>query len=196
LKIQNISIFCGAHEGNNPIYAEEAKNIAEVIAKKGINVVFGGGNVGLMKVISNTALDNGVDALGISLKSLYELELVNPRLKEVIVAETLLDRKDVFMDRSDAFIVLPGGVGSLDELAEVMASNQLGIINKPIGILNTAGYYDHLIAWMKKGVSEGFISDANFNELIITDSCEELVERIINEQRPADNDWTNRLGLD
>ncbi|MDB4059414.1 TIGR00730 family Rossman fold protein [Gammaproteobacteria bacterium] len=196
MKIQNISIFCGAHEGNNPIYAEEAKNIAEVIAKKGINVVFGGGNVGLMKVISNTALDNGVDALGISLKSLYELELVNPRLKEVIVAETLLDRKDVFMDRSDAFIVLPGGVGSLDELAEVMASNQLGIINKPIGILNTAGYYDHLIAWMKKGVSEGFISDANFNELIITDSCEELVERIINEQRPADNDWTNRLGLD
>ena len=196
MKIQNISIFCGAHEGNNPIYAEEAKNIAEVIAKKGINVVFGGGNVGLMKVISNTALDNGVDALGISLKSLYELELVNPRLKEVIVAETLLDRKDVFMDRSDAFIVLPGGVGSLDELAEVMASNQLGIINKPIGILNTAGYYDHLIAWMKKGVSEGFISDANFNELIIADSCEELVERIINEQRPADNDWTNRLGLD
>ena len=196
MKIQNISIFCGAHEGNNPIYAEEAKNIAEVIAKKGINVVFGGGNVGLMKVSSNTALDNGVDALGISLKSLYELELVNPRLKEVIVAETLLDRKDVFMDRSDAFIVLPGGVGSLDELAEVMASNQLGIINKPIGILNTAGYYDHLIAWMKKGVSEGFISDANFNELIITDSCEELVERIINEQRPADNDWTNRLGLD
>ena len=196
MKIQNISIFCGAHEGNNPIYAEEAKNIAEVIAKKGINVVFGGGNVGLMKVISNTALDNGVDALGISLKSLYELELVNPRLKEVIVAETLLDRKDVFMDRSDAFIVLPGGVGSLDELAEVMASNQLGIINKPIGILNTAGYYDHWIAWMKKGVSEGFISDANFNELIITDSCEELVERIINEQRPADNDWTNRLGLD
>ena len=196
MKIQNISIFCGAHEGNNPIYAEEAKNIAEVIAKKGINVVFGGGNVGLMKVISNTALDNGVDALGISLKSLYELELVNPRLKEVIVAETLLDRKDVFMDRSDAFIVLPGGVGSLDELAEVMASNQLGIINKPIGILNTAGYYDHLIAWMKKGVSEGFISDANFNELIITDSCEELVEKIINEQRPADDDWTNRLGLD
>ena len=121
MKIQNISIFCGAHEGNNPIYAEEAKNIAEVIAKKGINVVFGGGNVGLMKVISNTALDNGVDALGISLKSLYELELVNPRLKEVIVAETLLDRKDVFMDRSDAFIVLPGGVGSLDELAEVLS---------------------------------------------------------------------------
>ena len=195
MKIENISIFCGAHEGNNPIYAQEAKNIAEIIARKGINVVFGGGDVGLMKIVSDTALDNGVKALGISLRSLYELELSNPRLDEVIVAETLLDRKDVFMQRSDAFIVLPGGVGSLDELAEVMASNQLGIINKPIGILNTAGYYDHLIAWMHKAVDEGFISDANFNELIITDSCEDLVERIVNEVRPDDSDWTNRLGL-
>ena len=195
MKIQNISVFCGAHEGNNPIYAEEAKNIAEIIAKKGINVVFGGGNVGLMKIVSNTALDNGVKALGISLRSLYELELVNPRLDEVVVAETLLDRKDVFMDRSDAFIVLAGGVGSLDELAEVMASNQLGIINKPIGILNTAGYYDHLLAWMQKAVEEGFISKANFDELIISDSCEDLIERIVNEERPADEDWTNRLGL-
>jgi uncharacterized protein (TIGR00730 family) len=195
LKIENISIFCGAHEGNNPIYAQEAKNIAEIIAKKGINVVFGGGDVGLMKIVSDTALDNGVKVLGISLRSLYELELSNPRLDEVIVAETLLDRKDVFMQRSDAFIVLPGGVGSLDELAEVMASNQLGIINKPIGILNTAGYYDHLIAWMNKAVAEGFISDANFDELIITDSCEDLVERIVSEVRPDDSDWTNRLGL-
>jgi hypothetical protein len=195
LKIENISIFCGAHEGNNPIYAQEAKNIAEIIAKKGINVVFGGGDVGLMKIVSDTALDNGVKVLGISLRSLYELELVNPKLDEVIVAETLLDRKDVFMQRSDAFIVLPGGVGSLDELAEVMASNQLGIINKPIGILNTAGYYDHLIAWMNKAVAEGFISDANFDELIITDSCEDLVERIVSEVRPDDSDWTNRLGL-
>ena len=195
MKIENISIFCGAHEGNNPIYAQEAKNIAEIIAKKGINVVFGGGDVGLMKIVSDAALDNGVKALGISLRSLYELELSNPRLDEVIVAETLLDRKDVFMQRSDAFIVLPGGVGSLDELAEVMASNQLGIINKPIGILNTAGYYDHLIAWMNKAVAEGFISDANFDELIITDSCEGLIERIVSEVRPDDSDWTNRLGL-
>ena len=193
--MKNISIFCGAHKGKNPVYAEEAKNIAEIIAKKGINVVFGGGNVGLMKIVSDAALDNGVNAIGISLRSLFELEMVNPRLDEIVVAESLLDRKDVFMNRSDAFIVLPGGVGSLDELAEVMASNQLGIINKPVGILNTDGYYDHLIAWMKQAVDEGFISKANFDELIITDSCEELVEKIVTEKRPSDDDWTNRLGL-
>jgi len=195
MSIKNISVFCGAHLGNNPIYASEAKKVAEVIVKKGMNVVFGGGDVGLMGVVSHTAIDNGGEVLGISLQSLYELELTNPRIQEVVVAKTLLERKDIFMQRSDAFIVLPGGVGSLDELAEVMCSNQLGIINKPIGILNTNGYYDHLLAWMKKAVEEGFVSDANFNELIVSDSCADLIERVASEKRPADDDWTNRLGL-
>ena len=193
--MKNISIFCGAHEGNNPKYAEEAKKVAESIAKKGINVVFGGGNVGLMKIISDTALDNGVEVLGISLKSLHALELANPRLKEIVVTDTLLDRKDEFMSRSDAFIVLPGGVGSLDELAEIMASNQLGIINKPVGILNTEGYYDHLLSWFNKAVDEGFISPANLKELLVSDSPQELVEMVVNHTRPSDDDWTNRLGL-
>ena len=193
--MKNISVFCGAHLGNNPIYAQEAKKMAELMAKKGINVVFGGGEVGLMGVVSNTAMDNGADAIAISLKSLVDLELVNPRVKEVIVTNTLLDRKDEFMERSDAFIVLPGGVGSLDELAEIMASNQLGLINKPVALLNTAGYYDHLIAWMEKAVEEGFISQANFSDLIISDSCEDLLEKVINNKRPSDDDWTNRIGL-
>ena len=195
MSIKNISVFCGAHLGNNPIYASEAKKVAEVIVEKGMYVVFGGGDVGLMGVVSHTAIDNGGEVLGISLQSLYELELTNPRIQEVVVAKTLLERKDIFMQRSDAFIVLPGGVGSLDELAEVMCSNQLGIINKPIGILNTNGYYDHLLAWMKKAVEEGFVSDANFNELIVSDSCADLIERVASEKRPADDDWTNRLGL-
>ena len=193
--MKNISIFCGAHEGKNPIYAQSAKIISEAIAKKGINVVFGGGNVGLMKIISDTALDNGVEVLGISLKSLHALELANPRLNEIVVTDTLLDRKDEFMSRSDAFIVLPGGVGSLDELAEIMASNQLGIINKPVGILNTEGYYDHLLKWFDKAVEEGFISSANLKELLVSDNPEELVELIVNHKRPSDDNWTKRLGL-
>lgn len=193
--MKNISIFCGAHEGKNPKYAQSAKIISEAIAKKGINVVFGGGNVGLMKIISDTALDNGVEVLGISLKSLHALELANPRLNEIVVTDTLLDRKDEFMSRSDAFIVLPGGVGSLDELAEIMASNQLGIINKPVGILNTEGYYDHLLKWFDKAVEEGFISSANLKELIVSDNPEELVDLVVNHERPSDDNWTKRLGL-
>ena len=193
--MKNISIFCGAHEGKNPKYAQSAKIISEAIAKKGINVVFGGGNVGLMKIISDTALDNGVEVLGISLKSLHALELANPRLNEIVVTDTLLDRKDEFMSRSDAFIVLPGGVGSLDELAEIMASNQLGIINKPVGILNTEGYYDYLLKWFDKAVEEGFISSANLKELLVSDNPEELVELVVNHKRPSDDNWTKRLGL-
>ena len=193
--MKNISVFCGAHEGNNPRYAEDAKKIGEILAVKGINVVFGGGNVGLMKIVSDAALDNGVDAIGIGLESLHNLELVNPRLKNQIITKTLLDRKDEFMRRSDAFIVLPGGVGSLDELAEIMANNQLGLINKPVGLLNTEGYYDHLLAWMKKAVEEDFITQANFNDLIVSSSCEDLVNLIIENQRPDNDDWTKRLGL-
>ena len=93
------------------------------------------------------------------------------------------------MKRSDAFLVLPGGVGSLDELAEILASNQLGIINKPVGLLNTDGYYDHLIAWFEKAVGEGFITQANLDELIITDNCEEMVERILEEKSESSKDW-------
>ena len=193
--MKNISVFCGAHEGNNPRYAEDAKKIGEILAAKGINVVFGGGNVGLMKIVSDAALDNGVDAIGIGLESLHNLELVNPRLKNQIITKTLLDRKGEFMKRSDAFIVLPGGVGSLDELAEIMANNQLGLINKPVGLLNTEGYYDHLLAWMKKAVEENFITEANFNDLIVSSSCEDLVNLIIENQRPDNDDWTKRLGL-
>ena len=193
--MKNISVFCGAHEGNNPRYAEDAKKIGEILAAKGINVVFGGGNVGLMKIVSDAALDNGVDAIGIGLESLHNLELVNPRLKNQVITKTLLDRKDEFMKRSDAFIVLPGGVGSLDELAEIMANNQLGLINKPVGLLNTEGYYDHLLAWMKKAVEEDFITEANFNDLIVSSSCEDLVNLIIENQRPDNDDWTKRLGL-
>ena len=193
--MKNISVFCGAHEGNNPRYAQDAKVIGELLASKGINIVFGGGNVGLMKIVSDAALDNGVKATGIGLESLHKLELVNPRIENPIITKTLLDRKDEFMKRSDAFIVLPGGVGSLDELAEIMANNQLGLINKPVGLLNTEGYYDHLIAWMQNAVKEGFISEANFNDLIISDSCEDLVDKILKNNRPDDNDWTKRLGL-
>ncbi len=193
--MKNISIFCGAHKGRNPEYAKAAESIAKAIAKKGINIVFGGGNVGLMKIISDTAIDNGVEVLGISLKSLHALELVNPRVDEIVVSDTLLDRKDEFMSRSDAFIVLPGGVGSLDELVEIMASNQLGIINKPVGILNTEGYYDHLLNWFNKAVDEGFISSKNLDELLVADSPDELIDMITNHQKPSDENWTERLGL-
>ena len=185
--VKNISIFCGAHEGTNPNYALEAKKITALLSKKGVDVVFGGGNVGIMKIISDEAKDNNSKVTGITMESLHNLELTNPRIDDLVVTHSLLERKDEFMKRSDAFLVLPGGVGSLDELAEILASNQLGIINKPVGLLNTDGYYDHLIAWFEKAVNEGFITQANLDELIITDNCEEMVER--EEKSESSKDW-------
>ena len=193
--VKNISIFCGAHEGINPNYALEAKKITALLSKKGVDVVFGGGNVGIMKIISDEAKDNNSKVTGITMESLHNLELTNPRIDDLVVTHSLLERKDEFMKRSDAFLVLPGGVGSLDELAEILASNQLGIINKPVGLLNTDGYYDHLIAWFEKAVDEGFITQANLDELIITDNCEEMVERILEEKTESSKDWKGRLGL-
>ena len=193
--MKNISIFCGAHVGKNPEYASAAKSIAKSIAKKGINIVFGGGNVGIMKIISDEAKNNNSKVTGITMESLHNLELTNPIIDDLVVTHSLLERKDEFMKRSDAFLVLPGGVGSLDELAEILASNQLGIINKPVGLLNTDGYYDHLIAWFKKAVNEGFITQENLDELIISDNCEEMVERILEEKSESSKDWKGRLGL-
>ncbi len=195
MNIKSISIFCGAHEGKNVKYRQDAKKLIKKISNKKINIVFGGGDVGLMKVISDTALDAGSEVLGITLKSLSELELVNPRINKLLVSNDLLDRKDKFMKNSDAFIVLPGGVGSMDELFEIMASNQLGIINKPLGILNTDGYYNHLISWLKKAVEEGFISKKNLNELIIEDDPEKLLNKVLMKKVSENNDWKDRLGL-
>ena len=104
------------------------------MAERGLEVIFGGGNVGLMKVVADTAIDNGGKATGITLKSLHEFELTNPNINETIITHSLFERKEKFLDMSDAFIVLPGGVGSMDELLEVMVSNQLG------GLINLLAY--------------------------------------------------------
>ena len=194
--MKNISIFCGAHRGKNPQYTEAAKTVAECIAKKGINFVFGGGNVGLMKVISDTALDYGVEVLGISLKSLHSLELANPRLKKIHIADTLLDRKEQFMSRSDAFIVLPGGVGSMDELLEVMVSNQLGGINKPVGLLNTNGYYNGFLDWLQRSVDDEFVSEENQRQIHVSENPKELLEMILSAKMPSSDTWIERLNVD
>tara|TARA_B100000242_G_C43008286_1_gene468705 strand:- start:202 stop:792 length:591 start_codon:yes stop_codon:yes gene_type:complete len=194
-KIKSISIFCGAHTGKNPNFEKSAKIFTKIIAENNIDVVFGGGSVGLMNIISNVALEEGVKVTGILLKSLSDLELVNPNIHEKIETNSLLERKDEFMKRSDAFVVLPGGVGSMDELFEILANNQLGIINKPIGILNTDGYYNNLIAWFEKAIFEGFVSKKNFNEIIISDDPQKLVDMMLAYERPDADSWKDRLGL-
>ncbi len=179
MKIKSIAIFCGAHLGNDPIYEEKAKEISQLIASKGINVVFGGGDVGLMKVVADTAIEFGGEVTGITLSSLDSFELTNPRITKTIITKDLFERKQEFFNHSDAFIVLPGGVGSLDELTEVLVSNQLGIINKPVGILNTNNYYDSFFKWYDHSVKSGFVSEANYSQLIVDTNPDKLLNRVL-----------------
>ncbi len=195
MKIKSIAVFCGAHLGNDPIYEEKAKEISQLIASKGINVVFGGGDVGLMKVVADTAIESGGEVTGITLSSLDSFELTNPRITKTIITKDLFERKQEFFNQSDAFIVLPGGVGSLDELTEVLVSNQLGIINKPVGILNTNNYYDSFFKWYDHSVKSGFVSEANYSQLIVDTNPDKLLNRVLAAKMPEDDSWLERLNV-
>ena len=196
MTIKKISVFCGAHLGKSPEYKIAAEQIGKLMAEKNLEVIFGGGNVGLMKVVADTAIENGGKVTGITLKSLHEFELTNPIINETIITNSLFERKEKFLDMSDAFIVLPGGVGSMDELLEVMVSNQLGGINKPVGLLNIDGYYDGFLEWLQRSVDDEFVSIENQKQVLVSNNAEELLEIILSAQMPSSDTWIDRLNVD
>ena len=196
MTIKKISVFCGAHLGKSPEYKIAAEQIGKLMAEKNLEVIFGGGNVGLMKVVADTAIENGGKVTGITLRSLHEFELTNPIINETIITNSLFERKEKFLDMSDAFIVLPGGVGSMDELLEVMVSNQLGGINKPLGLLNIDGYYDGFLEWLQRSVDDEFVSIENQKQVLVSNNAEELLEIILSAQMPSSDTWIERLNVD
>ena len=196
MTIKKISVFCGAHVGKSPNYKTAAEQIGMLIAEKGLEVIFGGGNVGLMKIVADTAIKNGGTVTGITLKSLHEFELTNPNINEIIITHSLFERKEKFLGMSDAFIVLPGGVGSMDELLEVMVSNQLGGINKPVGLLNTNGYYNGFLDWLQRSVDDEFVSQENQRQIHVSENPKELLEMILSAKMPSSNTWIERLNVD
>lgn len=196
MTIKKISVFCGAHLGKSPEYKIAAEQIGKLMAEKNLEVIFGGGNVGLMKVVADTAIENGGKVTGITLRSLHEFELTNPIINETIITNSLFERKEKFLDMSDAFIVLPGGVGSMDELLEVMVSNQLGGINKPVGLLNIDGYYDGFLQWLQRSVDDEFVSIENQKQVLVSNNAKELLEIILSAQMPSSDTWIDRLNVD
>lgn len=196
MTIKKISVFCGAHLGKSPEYKIAAEQIGKLMAEKNLEVIFGGGNVGLMKVVADTAIENGGKVTGITLRSLHEFELTNPIINETIITNSLFERKEKFLDMSDAFIVLPGGVGSMDELLEVMVSNQLGGINKPVGLLNIDGYYDGFLQWLQRSVDDEFVSIENQKQVLVSNNAKELLEIILSAQMPSSDSWIDRLNVD
>jgi uncharacterized protein (TIGR00730 family) len=155
--IASVCVFCGASAGTDPRHLALARAVGTGLAERGIGVVYGGGRVGLMGAVADAALAAGGTVTGIIPRSLVDRELAHPGLTSLVVVETLHERKAEMAQRADGFIALPGGLGTLEELAEVASWGQLGLYTKPIGLLGDGGYWAALLAWLDHAVAEGFL---------------------------------------
>lgn len=159
--MRNVCVFCGSRTGNDDRFAQDAQTVGRELVARGYGIVFGGGRVGLMGIVADAALAQGGSVIGVIPRALQEREVAHQSLTQLHVVETMHERKALMARLSDAFIALPGGYGTLDELCEIVTWSQLGIHGKPIGLLNTGGYYDPLVAMIDRAVTEGFISITN-----------------------------------
>lgn len=175
---RGVAVFCGARVGSNPAFADAARTLGALLAQQGRPLVFGGGRVGLMGVIADAVLDAGGQAVGVIPRSMVERELAHHGCTELHVVETMHERKAMMAERADAFIAMPGGVGTLDEVFEAIAWNQLAIHDKPIGFLDTDGYYTHLRAFLSRAGSDELIPTTTMQRLVFDAHPASLLERL------------------
>jgi uncharacterized protein (TIGR00730 family) len=170
-----ICVFCGSKHGNKPIYAETARQVGRLLAKRGIGLVYGGGHVGLMGVLADAVLAGGGEVIGVIPQSMVEAELAHLQLTELFIVESMHARKALMAEKSDAFLALPGGVGTAEEFFEIATWRQLKLHDKPVGLLNVNGFFDPLIAWMEKAFAEGFISEKHRGLVRVAANVEEMI---------------------
>jgi len=180
--MKRICVFCGSHTGNDPAYARIAREAAEAIVAAGYGVVYGGGGIGLMKIVADAALEAGGEVIGVIPHALARSEVAHQGLTQLHVVETMHERKALMDDLSDAFVALPGGFGTMDEFCEVLSWRQLRIHDKPIGLLNVLGYYDALLALFDSMVSEGFIGPETRALFIDAATVGELLQGLFSEK--------------
>ncbi|MGC3948325.1 MAG: TIGR00730 family Rossman fold protein [Chryseolinea sp.] len=173
----NICVFCGSASGIDPVYAEAAKALGIQLAKGGHTLVYGGGNVGLMGIVADAVLEQGGKAIGVIPDFLMRREVAHLGLTTLEVVDTMHLRKQRMAELSHAFVAMPGGWGTLDELAEILTWRQLGLVTQPIGILNVKDFFSPLLAQMRKMAEEGFLKLGNLELLVIEKTPEELVGR-------------------
>lgn len=188
-KIRRVCVFCGSAPGFSPVYRQAAEEVGRLIASSGFTLVYGGGRVGLMGIVADACLEAGGQAIGIIPKALYERELGHTGLTELLVVGSMHERKALMSDKADAFLALPGGFGTLEELFEVVTWLQLGVHRKPCGILNLAGYFDPLLALCDRAVGEGFISQHDRNLLLSADEAGALMDKILSFEPPTSTKW-------
>lgn len=177
--MKKICVYCGSSDGARPEYRQAAEALGLAMLEKNIDLVYGGASVGLMGTVADTVLNGGGKVTGIIPKHLVNREISHQGLTELVVVDSMHERKSMMADLSDGFIALPGGIGTMEELFEVMTWSQLGFHKKPYGLLNVLGYYDHLNAFMQYGVNQGFIRNSTQGKLIVKDDPIDLLELFV-----------------
>lgn len=194
--MKSICVFLGANPGNTPKYAEAARNMGRVLAKRGITTVYGGSKTGLMGILAESALDAGGKVIGVIPESLYKIEIAHNNLTELHVAESMHERKALMADLSDGFIAMPGGIGTMDEIFEIFTWAQLGFHSKPCGLLNLDGYYDKLLGFLDSVVEEGFLKGVHKEKLLTGSTPDILLEAFADYEPPSGSKWVEKVEVE
>jgi uncharacterized protein (TIGR00730 family) len=173
-----ICVFCGSGTGNNPEYASNARVLGELIANSNTRLIYGGGNIGLMGIIASEVMRHGGEVTGVIPTFLYEKEVGHGGITSLEIVQSMHERKKRMADLSDFFVAIPGGWGTLEELAEILTWKQLGLIHQPVGLLNVNGFFDPLVDQFKNMVEEGFLRKSNLDMLIVADTPRKLLTSI------------------
>ncbi|MEP0729829.1 MAG: TIGR00730 family Rossman fold protein [Parasphingorhabdus sp.] len=176
--MQRLAVYCGANAGQDPAYAEATISLGKAMAARNVDLVYGGGRLGLMGIIAVTVLADGGKVHGVIPEMLKDLEVAHKGVTELHIVQNMHERKAKMTDLTDAFVALPGGVGTMDELFEAWSWNALGYHNKPFAILNIAGYWDSLISFLDTMSEQGFVSAERRKQLIIADTIEDCLDRL------------------
>jgi uncharacterized protein (TIGR00730 family) len=192
MAFHSICIFCGSSSGRNPVYAEATVALAQELLRREIGVVYGGGNVGLMGLLADTMLAEGGRVTGVIPQGLLAKEVGHRGLTELLVVESMHERKAAMAARSDAFIALPGGFGTFEEFCEIVTWTQLGLHQKPAGLLDVHGYYAGLIRQFDHAVAEGFLKPENRAIVLRAESAPALLDALFAWQPLAVDKWLDR----
>lgn len=190
----DICVFCGSNEGRDPVYAEAARAVGTTLGRDGHALVYGGAGRGLMGLVADAALKAGARCVGVLPEQLFKKELAHPGLTELVVVRSMHERKAEMARRADAFLVLPGGLGTLDETFEILTWAQLGIHGKPVGLLEVEGYFRPLLAFLDHAVAQGFVAPEHRELILVADHVGALVEAFRSwEPRPGER-WLDLEG--
>jgi uncharacterized protein (TIGR00730 family) len=182
--IHRICVFCGSSCGANPAYKRAAEDLGQLLARRNIGLVYGGGCIGLMGALADAALQAGGEVIGVIPDSLMRREVGHRGVTRLHVVETMHQRKALMADLADAFIALPGGYGTLEEFCEIVTWSQLGIQQKPCGLLNVERYWDGLLGMLEHSVHEGFLRPENRELVLVASTPEQLLERLLEWEPP------------